>query len=305
MDSQTYPAASLMRIPGHDTATSLAAYTGQMQPPQRIVCLTDETTETLYLLGEQQRIVGVSAYASRPPEARSKPRVSAFKNANFDKILALNPDLVLTFSDVQAEIARQLVLRGLTVFSFNQRSVAEILNMVHTIARIVSKPAEGSALVESLTRGLTEITASARAFPRRPRVYFEEWDEPLISGIRWVEELVEIAGGTLTFPELRDCGKAQDRVVDSAAVIARDPEVILASWCGKKVRCETICSRPGWETTAAVRNGHVYEIPSAAILQPGPAALTEGVRQLHSVLAHVVGIEIAPRLQPAEAIACL
>ena len=286
-------------------ATSLASYTGQMQSPQRIVCLTDETTETLYLLGAQERIVGVSAYATRPPEARSKPRVSAFKDANFEKILALKPDLVLTFSDVQAEIARQLVLRGLTVFSFNQRSIVEILNMIRTIARIVDKPAEGCALVESLVQGLAEIAASASAFPRRPRVFFEEWDEPLISGIRWVEELVEIAGGELIFPELRDCGKAQDRLVDSAAVIARDPEVILASWCGKKVRGDTIRSRPGWETTAAVRDGHVYEIPSTAILQPGPAALTEGVRQLHSVLAHVAGIEAAPQLKPAEAIASL
>lgn len=283
----------------------LPSLTPHAHAPQRIVCLTDETTETLYLLGEQERIVGVSAYARRPPEARSKPRVSAFKDANFDRILALKPDLVLTFSDVQAEIARQLILRGLTVFSFNQRSIAEILTMIRVLAGIVNKPAEGAALVESLTGGLAEIAASAATFRRRPRVYFEEWDDPLISGIRWVEELIEIAGGELIFPELRDGGKAQDRVVDSAAVIARDPEVILASWCGKKVRCEAIRSRPGWDAISAVRNGHVYEIPSTAILQPGPGALTEGVRQIHSVLARVAGVETASCLKPVEAIASL
>lgn len=273
--------------------------------PRRIVCLTDETTETLYLLGEQERVVGISAYASRPPEARSKPRVSAFKDANFDKILALQPDLVLTFSDVQAEISRQLVLRGLTVLNFNQRSVAEILEMIRMLARIVDKTKEGSALVAQLVAGLAEISESARSFPRRPRVFFEEWDDPIIGSIQWVEELVEIAGGETIFPELRTCGKAQDRVVDPAIVAARNPDVILASWCGKKVRKQNICSRPGWETTAAVRNGHIYEIPGVAILQPGPAALTEGVRQLHSVLASVVGIEIPPQLSPETPISSL
>lgn len=285
--------------------TSLSSLLQQTQSPQRIVCLTDETTETLYLLGEQDRIVGISAYASRPPQARSKPRVSAFQNANFDKILDLRPDLVLTFSDVQAEITRQLVLRGVTVLNFNQRSVAEILDMIRMLARIVNRPAEGAALVESLAHGLGEIAAAAAAFPRRPRVFFEEWDEPLISGIQWVEELIEIAGGQVLFPELRNCGKAQDRVVDSAAVAERDPEVILASWCGKKVQKETIRSRPGWESTAALRNGHVYEIPSACILQPGPAALTEGVRQLHCVLAHAIGLKPNPLLSPAKSIASL
>lgn len=285
--------------------TQLASLLQHAAAPQRIVCLTDETTETLYLLGEQDRIVGISAYANRPAEVRSKPRVSAFKNANFDKILSLKPDLVLTFSDVQAEIARQLVLRGLTVLNFNQRCVAEILDMIRMLARIVDKPAEGAALIENLVRGLTEIAESASTFPRRPRVFFEEWDEPLVAGIRWVEELIEIAGGETAFPELRACGKAQDRVVDPAEVAARNPEVVLASWCGKKVRKETIRSRPGWERTDAVRNGHVYEIPSVAILQPGPAALTEGVRQLHSVLARVAGVEVSPPLAPAVPIAAL
>lgn len=268
--------------------------------PRRIVCLTDETTETLYLLGEQDRIVGVSAYACRPPEARTRPRVSAFKNANYEKILALDPDLVLTFSDVQADITRELVLRGATVMNFNQRSIAEILDMIAVLARMVDKQNEGLRLIQSLQNGLDAIRASAARFPHRPRVYFEEWNDPLISGIQWVEELIEIAGGEPIFPELRQCGKAQDRVVDSAAVIARDPEIILASWCGMKVKREQIVQRGGWDRIAAVRHGHIYEIPGTCILQPGPASLTEGVRQLHAVLAHGMQVEIDPELNPAE-----
>jgi iron complex transport system substrate-binding protein len=268
--------------------------------PRRIVCLTDETTEVLYLLGEQDRIVGVSGYATRPPEARRKPRVSAFKNAKFDAILALQPDLVLTFSDVQAEITRQLVLRGITVLNFNQRSIAQILEMIEALARLVGKPNEGQALVESLQRGLQAIAASAETFPHRPRVFFEEWKDPLISGIRWVEELVEIAGGEIIFPELAACGKAQDRVVDPAVVATRDPELILASWCGMKVNKNLIRSRPGWSSTSAVRSGRVYEIKSTYILQPGPASLTEGIRQIHAILAHAVGVPVAPALHPAE-----
>ena len=259
--------------------------------PRRIVCLTDETTETLYLLGEQDRVVGISAYAHRPPEARSKPRVSAFKDANFSKILDLKPDLVLTFSDVQAEITRELVLRGVTVLNFNQRSIAEILEMIGLLSRIVGKEGAGAALIGKLRSGLDEIAEAAKAFPRRPRVYFEEWDDPLISGIEWVEELIEIAGGDPIFEELRRCGKAKDRVVDPAEIIRRNPDVILASWCGKKVDTRAICSRPGWDAIGAVRNGHVYEIPSDCILQPGPASLSDGVRQLHQVLMRVVGAE--------------
>jgi iron complex transport system substrate-binding protein len=268
--------------------------------PRRIVCLTDETTEVLYLLSEQERVVGISAYASRPPEARSKPRVSAFKDANYGKILDLTPDLVLTFSDVQAEITRELVLRGATVMNFNQRSIAEILDMIAVLSRIVGKQSEGGALIDNLNRGLDAIRESAKFFPRRPRVYFEEWDDPLISGIQWVEELVELAGGDPIFPELRRAGKAKDRVVDPATVVARDPDVILASWCGKKVKKEQICARTGWERISAVRNGHVYEIPSTCILQPGPASLTEGVRQLHAVLARIAGAAVPPALRPAE-----
>jgi iron complex transport system substrate-binding protein len=270
--------------------------------PRRIVCLTDETTETLYLLGVQDRIAGVSGYATRPPEARRKPRVSAFKNADIDAILDLKPDLVLTFSDVQAEITRLLVLRGATVMNFNQRSIAEILDMIALLSRLVGRPSEGHALVSALLSGLEAIADSARSFPHRPRVFFEEWKDPLISGIRWVEDLIEIAGGTVIFPELRECGKAQDRVVDPSEVVSRDPEVIIASWCGMKVNKPLIRSRPGWSSTSAVRNGHIYEVKSSYILQPGPASLTEGVRQIHSIMARVVGVDIAPSLKPKEKI---
>ena len=257
--------------------------------PSRIVCLTDETTEVLYLLGEQDRIVGVSGYSTRPPEARHKPRVSAFRNARFDAILDLTPDLVLAFSDVQAEITRELVLRGVTVLNFNQRSLQEILDMIAMLSRIVGKETEGLELVDRLRHGLDQIAAAAKAFKVRPRVYFEEWNDPLISGIKWVEELVEIAGGQNAFPELRGSGKAKDRVVDPSEVVARDPEVIIASWCGRKVNKEAIRSRSGWEAIAAIRNGHVYEMKSNCILQPGPAALTDGVQQLHAILARVTG----------------
>lgn len=269
--------------------------------PRRIVCLTDETTETLYLLGEQDRIVGVSGYATRPPEARQKPRVSAFRNAKFDAILDLMPDLVLAFSDVQAEITRELVLRGVTVLNFNQRSIQEILEMIAMLARVVGRLEEGAALVARLRGGLEEIAASARAFPFRPRVYFEEWNDPLISGIAWVEELIEIAGGTVIFPELRTCGKAKDRVVDPEEVVRRNPDVIIASWCGRKVNKQQICSRPGWDRTSAVRNGHVYEIKSTYILQPGPASLTEGVRQLHAIVAQVAKTGAEAGFEPARA----
>ncbi len=259
--------------------------------PRRIVCLSDETAETLYLLGEQDRIVGVSGFSTRPPEVRSKPRISAFRDANFDAIAALKPDLVLTFSDVQAEITQQLILRGLTVLNFNQRSIDEILEMIALLARIVDKAREGEEIVTSLRRGLDEISRSAAKFTHQPSVYFEEWHDPLISGIGWVEELVEIAGGQLIFPELRHCGKAQDRVVDPNEVLRRDPEIIFASWCGMKVGMEAICSRPGWGQIRAIRNNHMYEIPSGCILQPGPAALTDGVRMLHEKLAQVSGLK--------------
>jgi iron complex transport system substrate-binding protein len=268
--------------------------------PRRIVCLSDETTETLYLLGEQDRIVGVSGFTTRPPEARNKPRISAFRDADIEAIVQLQPDLVLGFSDVQAEITRQLVLRGLTVLNFNQRHIAEIFDMIAALSRLVSKEPAGRALIACFTDGLERIRESAKNFPSRPRVYFEEWNDPLISGIAWVEELIEIAGGEVIFPDLRECGKSRDRVVDPAAVISRDPEVIIASWCGMKVNKEQIISRPAWDNISAVRNNHIYEVPSSSILQPGPAALTDGVRLLHAILARAVGVELPPELQWAK-----
>jgi iron complex transport system substrate-binding protein len=257
--------------------------------PRRIACLTEETTETLYLLGEQDRIVGVSGYTCRPPEARKKPKISAFITAKPEKILAVNPDLVLAFSDLQADIVRDLTVRGLNVFTFNQRSVEEILDMIAVLARIVGVPEKGEALVRELTAGLDAIRSSAEKLRKRPRVLFEEWKDPLISGIRWVDELIEIAGGEPVFPELRKSQAAKDRIVDPATVPARDPEIIIASWCGMKVNKDFIRSRPGWEKTAAVRDDHIYEIKSTYILQPGPAALTEGVRQLHALIARAAG----------------
>lgn len=255
--------------------------------PERIVCLTEETTETLYLLGEARRIVGVSGYTVRPPEARrDKPRVSAFLSAKTDKILALQPDLVLGFSDLQADIARELVKAGLNVVIFNQRSVDEILSMILTLAAMVGAGAKGKRLVGRLERGLERIREASARFARRPRVYFEEWDEPMISGIHWVSELVAIAGGEDIFPELaRSPGAAGRTIADGAEVVRRAPDVILGSWCGKKFRPERVRARPGWEAIPAVREGELHEIKSAEILQPGPAALTDGLARIHTILA--------------------
>lgn len=252
--------------------------------PSRIVCLTEETTETLYLLGEGHRVVGVSGYTVRPPAAREKPRVSAFISAKFDKIEALQPDLVLAFSDLQADLCKELVRRGLPVVTFNQRSVAEILKTIRMIGGLVGAQSKAEALADKLAAGLDEVRRASRHLPRRPRVFFEEWDEPLISGIQWVEELVEIAGGNPIFPELRRAGLAKDRIVDATEVARRNPELIFASWCGKGMKKSTIVSRPGWSAVAAVRDDRIYEIKSSLILQPGPASLTEGVRALQEHL---------------------
>ena len=270
--------------------------------PQRIICLTEETTETLYLLGEDHRIVGISGYTVRPPEARRKPKVSAFINAKFDKIMALEPDLVFAFSDLQADIARELIQRGVTVLTFNQRSVTEILQMILTLGRIVGCAHKAALLVMRLETELDEIRRSAQRFERRPRVFFEEWHEPLISGIRWVEELIEIAGGDPLYPELRSHKVAKDRILNPTDVAARDPEVIIASWCGRSVKKSLIRERAGWPEVTAVREGHIYEIKSTYILQPGPAALTEGVRQLHALIARSVNAEVEAHLAPAEAL---
>ena len=249
--------------------------------PERIVCLTEETTEILYLLGEERRIVGISGYTVRPPRARrEKPRVSAFLSADIPRIEALDPDLVLGFSDLQADIARELIRRGRNVMVFNQRSIAEILRLIATVAALVGRHEAGAALVAELEADLASLRAASAALPRRPRVFFEEWPEPLISGIRWVSELVELAGGDDIFVEKRGCGLGKDRIVDADEVVRRDPEVIIASWCGKKARPERIAARPGWDTVSAVRAGRIFEVKSAIILQPGPAALTDGVQAL-------------------------
>jgi iron complex transport system substrate-binding protein len=268
--------------------------------PERIVCLTEETTETLYLLGQGDRIVGVSGYTVRPPEARSKPKVSAFISANVERIESLRPDLVLAFSDLQADIAAALVRRGMTVMVFNQRSVAEILQMIRTLGGLVGCAAEADRLAGGFESDLERVRKSAGRFKTRLRVFFEEWDDPLISGIRWVEELVAIAGGEPIFPELVGAGLARDRIVDRDEAARRDPEVVFASWCGKKVRKATIFERPGWNAVSAVRNGRIFEIKSTYILQPGPASLTEGVRQLHALLARAQQVEIDRDLAPLE-----
>ena len=271
-----------------------------MNFPRRIICLTEETTETLYLLGEQDRVVGVSGYTVRPPEARKKPKVSAYINAKFDKILSLKPDLVFAFSDLQADIAAELIRRGVTVFTFNQRSIVEILEMILTIGRIVGSGEKTEQLLTTLRSEMDAIAQSASRFPYRPRVLFEEWYDPLISGIRWVDELIEIAGGEPIYPELRECQSAKDRIVNPADVIERDPQVIIGSWCGRQVKKDLIRAREGWTSISAVRNDRIYEIKSAYILQPGPASLTEGLRQLHAILAHAMEQPVDPALLPQE-----
>jgi iron complex transport system substrate-binding protein len=253
--------------------------------PERIVCLTEETTETLYLLGEERRIVGVSGYTVRPPQARrDKPKVSAFLSAKTDKILALKPDLVLGFSDLQADIARELAKAGLNVVIFNQRSVEEILSMILTLSAMVGAAEKGRDLVQELEKNLASIEHAGKKLPRRPRVYFEEWDEPMISAIRWVSELISVAGGEDVFSELSVSQAAAGRTIgDPSLVVSRKPDVIIGSWCGKKFRPERVAARPGWDAIPAVRDGALYEVKSADILQPGPAALTDGVRRMHAI----------------------
>jgi iron complex transport system substrate-binding protein len=246
-------------------------------PPRRIVCLTEETVETLYLLGEQDRIVGVSGYAVRPPQVRrEKPRVSAFVSADIPKITALQPDLVLAFSDLQAGIVADLVREGIAVHVFNQRDIAGILAMIRTVGALVGASERAEELADRLEQRLAAIAATPRSSPR-PKVYFEEWDDPLISGIGWVSELIEIAGGRDVFPELRHRPAAKDRIVSAEAVREAAPDVILASWCGKKVVPARVRARDGWSDIPAVRHDRIVEIKSAIILQPGPAALTDGL----------------------------
>ena len=273
-------------LPVASTSNSDVTASNRTTYPSRIICLTEETTETLYLLGESDRIVGVSGYTVRPPEARSKPRVSAFLTARFSKIEALKPDLILGFSDLQADIAAELIRLGFPVVVFNQRSVGEILQMIRVLGGLVGCGERAEALAARLERDIDAVRNAAAGLPR-PRVFFEEWDNPLISGIKWVEELIEIAGGEPTFPELRDAKLAKDRIVMPDEVVRRQPDVIIGSWCGKPVRTARIAARTGWADVPAVRNGHIYEIKSAYILQPGPAALTDGLRQLTDILGRV------------------
>ena len=255
--------------------------------PARIVCLTEETTETLYLLGEEHRIVGISGFTVRPPRARrEKPKVSAFTSAKIDKIVALQPDLVLGFSDLQADIAAELIRAGIEVHVFNHRSVAEILRMIATLGGMVGCEGKAAELVAQLEAGVERVRRSAARFTRRPRVYFEEWDEPQISCIRWVSELIGIAGGDDVFPELARESLGKNRIIaDPLEVPRRSPDVILGSWCGKKFRPENVAARAGWGEVPAVRDGHLYEVKSSIILQPGPAALTDGLAELHRCLS--------------------
>jgi len=254
--------------------------------PQRIVCLTEETTEWLYLLGEDARIVGISGYTVRPRQAREeKPKVSAFLTAKIDKIMELRPDCVFGFSDLQADIASELIRAGVQVTVFNQRSVAEIFSMLYQVAAMVGQEARGMVLLERMRARLLAIAQAAGALPRRPKIFFEEWDEPHISAIRWVSELVGIAGGDDCFPELATQSLGKDRIIaDPGEIVRRNPDIIVGSWCGKKFRAEKVAQRPGWEQVNAVRGGQLFEIKSADILQPGPAALTDGVEQLHRIV---------------------
>ena len=255
--------------------------------PQRIVCLTEETTEWLYLLGEEARIVGISGYTVRPPRARKeKPKVSAFLSAKIDKILALQPDCVFGFSDLQADIAAQLIRAGVQVTIFNQRSVAEIFSMLYQVGSMVGQAEQALQRLGQMQAQLDTIRAAAARFKRRPRVYFEEWDMPHISGIRWVSELIGIAGGDDVFPELAIQSLGKDRIIaDGQSIVERSPDIIIGSWCGKKFRPELVAARMGWQDVPAVRDQQLFEIKSADILQPGPAALIDGVSQMHRIFA--------------------
>jgi iron complex transport system substrate-binding protein len=272
--------------------------------PQRIVCLTEETTEWLYLLGQEQRIVGISGYTVRPKRARDeKPRVSAFLSAKLDKIMDLRPDCVLGFSDLQADIASDLVKRGVQVTIFNQRSVAEIFSMLFQLAAMVGEAEQGARRIAQMQAGLramqAAVAARVAAGARRPRVYFEEWDSPHISAIRWVSELVGIAGGDDCFPELAAEPLGKNRIIaDGAEIVRRNPDLILGSWCGKKFRPENVVARDGWDAVNAVRTQQLVEIKSPDILQPGPAALTDGVQKMHQIILRWMDLDSAGAFKP-------
>ncbi|WP_243041811.1 cobalamin-binding protein [Dyella sedimenti] len=255
--------------------------------PQRIVCLTEEPTEVLYALGEQDRIVGISGFTVRPPRARKeKPKVSAFTSAKIDEILRLEPDFVVGFSDIQADIARELIKAGIEVWISNHRSVDGILAYIRRLGAMVGAAGKAEAYARSLEQRIAQVEAASARFARRPRVYFEEWDEPLITGIRWVAELIRIAGGDDVFPAMAGESLARHRILaDPGEVVRAAPDIILGSWCGKRFRPEKVAAREGWEPIPAVRAGDLYEIKSPIILQPGPAALTEGLEAMHGIFA--------------------
>jgi len=259
---------------------------------KRIVCLTEETTEALYLMGEQDRIVGISGFTVRPAIARKeKPKVSAFTSAKIDKILALKPDLVLAFSDMQADITAELVRAGLQVHVFNQRSVDEILDMLHTLGALIGEPEKAAVLVEQYQQNIAASKQQAKSYTKKPRIYFEEWDDPIISGIKWVSELGEIAGGIDCFPELSQEAGGKNRIIaDPQRVIDSKPDIIIGSWCGKKFRPERVAKREGWDAIAAVKNNQLFEIKSVNILQPGPAALTDGLNELQQIIKNWVAL---------------
>jgi iron complex transport system substrate-binding protein len=258
-----------------------------MTGPRRIVCLTEEPTEVLYALGEQNRIVGISGFTVRPPRARKeKPKVSAFTSAKIGEILKLKPDFAIGFSDIQADIARELIAQGVEVWISNHRSVAGILDYIRRVGALVGATEKAEAFADKAGRHIEDVRVQAARLRRRPRVYFEEWDEPMISGIRWVAELIRIAGGDDVFPELAEQSLAKHRIIANGdEVIRRAPDIIMASWCGKKFRPEKLAARPGWQTIPAVRDYRLHEIKSPIILQPGPAALFDGLVALHAVIA--------------------
>ncbi|TSC25077.1 ABC transporter substrate-binding protein [Corallococcus sp. Z5C101001] len=268
--------------------------------PRRVVCMTEETTEVLYRIGAGDLVVGVSGFTVRPPEARKKPRVSSFLDANFERILELKPDLVLGFSDLQADIGRELCKRGVPVYLFNQRSLAEILQTVRLTGALVGRAEAAEALAVELEKNLERHSDAAESLPKRPRIFFEEWHEPLISGIRWCSELVEVVGGQDVCQESRASQGAKGRIFDPEEVAKRDPEGVIASWCGRKAKREKIISRPGWAGVRAVVDDQLYEVRSTYILQPGPAALTDGVDQLARIVAAIAKGEKLPMARPGD-----
>lgn len=256
-----------------------------MPPPARLICLTEETVETLYLMGEADRVVGVSGFVVRPPEARRKPKVSTFTDAKIDEIVALKPDLVFTFSDIQADITGELMRAGIEVHGFNHRTVAGILAMIETVGALIGEPQKATALIAQMQARLDSARTRAKALAYRPRIYFEEWDEPMISAIGWVSDLIGIAGGENIFADRAFGQAAKDRFVTAAEVIDGAPDIIIGSWCGKGFKKGALAARPGFDAVPAVKNDQLYEIKSSIILQPGPAALTDGLAELETIIA--------------------